>query len=88
MKTRFRKSFTRDLKKLKSRTLLDRVRQIIGHVEDATDPGAISDLKKLSGATHAYRIRVGEYRIEIIIEGDTVEFIRLLPRGDLYRFFP
>jgi hypothetical protein len=35
MKTSFRKSFTRDLKKVKDRKLLDRVRELILEVEEA-----------------------------------------------------
>jgi mRNA interferase RelE/StbE len=88
MKTGFRKSFTRDLKKLKDPAVLDRVREVIEQVEAAADAGAISDLKKLSGTTNAYRIRIGDYRLGVTIEGELVEFVRFLHRRDLYRFFP
>ncbi len=88
MKTSFRKSFTRDLKKVKDQAILDRVREVIEQVEAAASPGAIRDLKKLSGTGNAYRIRVGEYRLGVTIKGDGVDFVRFLPRRDLYRFFP
>ena len=88
MRTTFRKSFARDLKKIKVRGTLDGVRQIIEAVEAAPDPLAIGGLKKLSGTDRFYRIRLGDYRIGIVIEGDAVEFVRCLPRRDLYRFFP
>jgi mRNA interferase RelE/StbE len=88
MKTAFRKSFVRDLKKVKDQRLLARVRKIIEAVEAAADLRAIEDLKQLSGTTNYYRIRVGEYRIGVVIEEATVEFVRFLPRRDLYRFFP
>lgn len=88
MRTGFRKSFARDLKKVKDQAILDRVREVIEQVEKAADPGAVDDLKKLSGAGNSYRIRVGDYRVGVTIAGDTVEFVRFLPRRDLYRFFP
>lgn len=88
MRTSFRKSFARDLRKVKDRAILDRVRETIERVEAAPDPGAIPDLKKLGGADDAYRIRVGDYRLGVTIEGDLVDFVRFLPRRDLYRFFP
>lgn len=88
MKTTFRKSFARDLKKVKAREVLDRIREVIEQVEAADSPDEIHDLKKLSGADNTYRIRLGEYRIGVFIEGDTVEFVRCLPRRDLYRYFP
>ncbi len=88
MTASFRTSFARDLKKVKDRAVLDRVRQVLEEVEAATEPGAIGELRKLSGAGNAYRIRIGEYRIGLTIEGDAVEFVRFLHRRDLYRFFP
>jgi len=88
MRTAFRTSFTRDLRKVKSQSTRDRVREVIEQVEAAPDPAAISDLKKLTGASNAYRIRIGDYRIGVTIEGDLMEFVRFLHRRDLYRFFP
>lgn len=88
MKTSYRKSFTRDLKKVKDQIILDGVRDAIEQVEAAISSQEISNLKKLSGTEDCFRIRVGDYRIGVAIEGDTVEFVRCLPRRDLYRFFP
>ncbi|MEM9215017.1 MAG: type II toxin-antitoxin system RelE/ParE family toxin [Cyanobacteria bacterium P01_F01_bin.150] len=34
-----------------------------------------------------YRIRIGDYRIGIIVTGDVVSFIRVLHRKDMYRSF-
>jgi len=88
MKAAFRKSFARDLKKIKDQALLLGVRQAIEQVEAVADLRAVSYLKKLSGTGYYYRIRVGDYRLGVAIEGDTVEFVRCLPRRDLYRYFP
>jgi mRNA interferase RelE/StbE len=88
MNTSFRKSFARDLKKIKDQELLDRIRKVIEAVEEADDLQEIGNLKKMAGTTAFYRVRVGDYRIGIAIEGDTVDFVRCLPRRDLYRFFP
>jgi len=88
MKAAFRKSFTRDLKKVKDQEVRDRVRQVIEEVEAAGELAAIGNLKKISGTANFYRIRTGDFRIGIVVEGDTVEFVRCLPRRDWYRFFP
>jgi mRNA interferase RelE/StbE len=88
MKTAFRKSFTRDLKRIKDTDVLERVRQVIEEVEAATNLQGIGNLKKMSGTTNFYRIRIGDYRIGTAVEGDTVEFVRCLARRDLYRYFP
>jgi mRNA interferase RelE/StbE len=42
----------------------------------------------MSGTGNFYRIRVGDYRLGAVVEGDQVEFVRCLSRRDLYRFFP
>ena len=88
MNTAFRKTFARDLKKIKDHDLLERIRKVIEGVERADDLQGISNLKKISGTANFYRIRVGEYRIGTVVEGDKVDFVRCLPRRDLYRFFP
>ncbi len=88
MNTTFRKSFARDLKKIKDHDLLDRVRQVVEKAEAAADLSGVGDLTKMSGTRDCYRIRIGEYRIGVVAAGDTIEFVRCLSRRDLYRYFP
>ena len=88
MKVTFRQSFVRDLKKVKTQAVLDRVRRAIEQVEATSTTQEVRDLKKMSGTSNFYRIRVGDYRLGAVVEGDQVEFVRCLPRRDLYRFFP
>ena len=88
MRTAFRKSFARDLKKIKDRALLDRVRKKIEEVEQAASLSEVQGVKKLGGAEEYYRVRVGSYRIGIAVEEEEVEFIRFLHRRDIYRYFP
>ncbi|CAN5241257.1 hypothetical protein BH20GEM2_BH20GEM2_03470 [soil metagenome] len=64
------------------------MRSVILAVEEALDHRATPTLKKLSGRGPYYRLRVGGYRIGIRIDGDTVTFVRVLPRRDIYRYFP
>jgi len=45
-------------------------------------------LKKLKAEGSYYRIRIGNCRIGIIISDDTVIFIRVLNRREIYRYFP
>jgi mRNA interferase RelE/StbE len=84
----FRTSFTRDLRRVREPSLLRRVRETIADVEAAGSVLAIKNLKKLRAEGHYYRIRLGDYRVGVIIEGHTVIFVRLLHRSDIYRYFP
>jgi mRNA interferase RelE/StbE len=88
VKTVFRKSFERDLKKIKDRWVLEQVKRAIEEAEAATSLQAISGVRRLSDARSLYRIRIGEYRIGIAVEGSDVEFVRCLHRREIYRYFP
>lgn len=88
MKTRFRKSFARDLKKVKDAAVAKRIRAIIAQVEAARQLGDLAGVKKLSGSSQVYRIRVGDYRLGVVLDEDVVEFVRCLHRRDIYRHFP
>ena len=88
MRTAFRKSFVRDVKKLKDARVSKQVQSVIETVESASELGDIPNLKKLSGASGYYRVRVGDYRIGLFVKDDGVEFVRVLHRKDIYRRFP
>jgi mRNA interferase RelE/StbE len=84
----FRASFAKDLEKIKNKKLTARVRQVIDRVERAQSLQEVENLKKLRGGDRYYRIRIGDYRIGLAVEGNTVTFVRFLHRSDVYRYFP
>ena len=88
MNTEFRESFVRDLKRVKEQAVHRRVRRAIQAVEEADGVQDLPNMKKLRGGDRCYRIRIGDYRIGLLIDGDTAVFVRCLHRRDVYRFFP
>lgn len=88
MKVLFRASFARDLRAIRDQGLLDRIKRLIHTVENASTLTDISGLKKLRGGTNYYRIRIGEYRVGLAVDEDRVEFVRVLHRREIYRYFP
>lgn len=89
MNFEFKKSFAKDLrKKSKETKLLSRVQEIIQEVDNVGSLHKIKNLKKLKAEGNYYRIRFGDYRIGLIIEDDTIYFVRLLHRSEIYRYFP
>jgi len=88
LKTSFRKSFLKDVKALHSKKLKDRIKSTITDVEKAETIQAIGNLRKLKGGEKYYRIRIGDYRIGIIVEGQMVTFVRCLHRREIYRYIP
>lgn len=88
MRSTFRASVGRDLKRIRSDGILDSVRKAILDVEAAASWSEVPNINKIRGATDAFRICVDDYRIGLFIEGDVAEFVRVLPRRDIYRNFP
>ena len=88
MTASFRTSFVRDLKKLKDAKVRNRVRKAIEAVEEADSLADLPDVQKMSGSSGYYRVRIGSHRIGLAVEGDEVEFVRVLDRKDIYRYFP
>jgi mRNA interferase RelE/StbE len=88
LKVDFKRSFLRDLKYIDEKALKNRVKETIQSIEQAQGPKDISNLKKLKYGDRYYRIRLGDYRIGLILEGNTLTFVRFLHRKDLYKYFP
>jgi mRNA interferase RelE/StbE len=82
------KSFQKDTRKIKDKSLLNKIAVVISEVQKAENINQIRNLKKLKGSSENYRIKIGDYRLGIIISGSSFEFIRCLHRKDIYKFFP
>ena len=88
MKVAFDTGFYKRLLKIKDKALLEKVKQVILQVEDAGDVQQILNIKKMEGFKTFYRIRVGDYRIGVELRRDTILFIAIASRKDIYRKFP
>ena len=88
MKVEFRESFAKDLKALQGKNLLKRVKEVIEAIEQTDSLVSILNLKKLKGSGNYFRLRIGDYRVGVALEGDTVIFVRFLNRKDIYKYFP
>jgi mRNA interferase RelE/StbE len=76
------------LKKIKDKNLLKRVREVIDEVKQAKDLSDLRNLSKLKGYQTFYRIGIGDYRVGLdVVEGQVI-FTRILPRKDIYKYFP
>ncbi|TLU99134.1 type II toxin-antitoxin system RelE family toxin [Dyadobacter luticola] len=87
MRYEYTRAFIRDTKKLPEDIRAD-IKAIIEQVNLAAGLVEIGNLKKMKGFSNAYRVRIGDYRIGIFLEEDTVIFARVLHRKEVYRFFP
>jgi mRNA interferase RelE/StbE len=84
----FLEKFSKDIDRINQPHVKDGVVRMIKRVEAAKSFSEIPHTKKLSGHKSAYRIRVGDYRIGIFLNGQIVQFARVVDRKDIYKLFP
>lgn len=88
MKVEFKRSFLKDLERVRDRSVKERVRQAIERVEEARTLQELENVRKLRGGERYCRIRIGAYRLGLVLQGDTAISVRFLHRKDVYRYFP
>ena len=81
-------SFIKDIKKLKDKPLLEKIKTLIGEAQKASSISELNKIKKLEGYKDFYRSRIGDYRAGFKLEGDTIRFMRFLHRKNIYKYFP
>ena len=87
MNIAFRKSFQKDAEKLPAAVKRD-LAALIDTFTRASKLSDIPDCKKMTGFKNAWRIRLGNYRVGFFFENDIAEFVRVLNRKEIYRYFP
>jgi len=88
MKTVFKNTFLKSIQKIRSEQIKSEIIRSIENVESSNTLRAVNNLKKLKGYKNFYRIRIGTYRIGLKIEGNTVYFVDIDNRKDIYKRFP
>ncbi len=89
MNVEFDKSFLKSIGRLDNRKILNKADSIILLCKSAQNLSDIQNLKKLSGFSNFHRIKIGNYRIGFeLLNKETIRFIILLHRKDIYKKFP
>jgi mRNA interferase RelE/StbE len=85
----YREQFLKDLKKLKKQPIYRQVLELtFTTLPQAESLQAIANVKAMAGYPGRYRIRIGDYRVGIEVQDQTLEIIRVMHRRDFYRYFP
>ena len=88
MEIRYRTSFGRDLRRERHSDLRRGVERVVDLLQRAPSVANVPGLVSMQGYANHYRVRVGDYRLGIIVDGDTAILVRFLHRRDIYRHFP
>lgn len=79
--------FDKEEGKLKNKALSQQIVNLIENLPAIENIHEIPSLKRLKGTT-AYRIRMGDYRLGVTIENDTITFHSIGHRKMFYDSFP
>ena len=88
MKVVFLRKFSKDLDKIKKPGDRKSILEIIALVKQSASIEEIPGAKKLIGFEDTFRIRSGDYRIGVFVIEESVEFVRVVHRKDIYKVFP
>lgn len=80
------RSFEKDAKRLPPE-VQQKLKQLILQIQKINTFSEIG-CEKLSGFENAFRSRLGNYRIGIYKDGETIVLSRILNRKEIYRYFP
>ena len=80
MRVSFSRHFNKQLSYSNDKRLAIAVFKTIQMIKEAQRPEQIPRLKKLKGHPNAFRLRVGDFRIGLFIEGNKVDFAALAHR--------
>ena len=88
MELRYHAQFNRDLRRLRNSALAQSIEQIIAELKAASSLTEVRGVRRLRGEGRHYRIRIGEHRLGMAQDGDTIILRRFLHRSQIYRNFP
>jgi mRNA interferase RelE/StbE len=66
------------------RALSKEQRRNVGRRLDALQDNLSGDVKKLTGRTHEYRLRIGSFRVLFMLESDLINVYRVSDRKEAY----
>lgn len=81
-------SYLRAIKKIKNSDLILNLNFIIENIEKAETSAEAENIKKLSGFSNCYRIKLDNYRIGIAPDDNKVVLVQFQHRKDIYKKFP
>lgn len=88
MEVKFSRPFEKDLNSITEKQVVLKVDEIIRELRRSNSLQNIAGVKKLKGYKNSYRIRIGDYRLGLKVEGRIIWLARLMRRKEIYRYFP
>ena len=88
MRTLYSKKFLKDLSKIPTSKRTSIETFVFEALVRGNSIAKIGKMEKLRGYQNFYKVRFGNYRLGLKLEGETLILERVLHRKDIYRYFP
>jgi len=88
MQTAFTQKFKKQVDSCKDKHIRKKLLSVIDEIASAENLLYVKHIKKLKGSKSCYRVRVGDFRIGLTIDQETVVFAAFDHRSDIYKYFP
>ncbi len=88
MKIKITRKFKRQIDHCDDKHIRKKVAAVIDAIRNSRSIKSIPNTRKLKGFKNCYRIRIGDYRIGILIDHDSAVFAAFDHRSDIYKYFP
>ena len=88
MQIEFTRKFQKQIDSCTDKRIKLKIAEIIREIIRTESMIGFNNLKKLAGYKNSYRIRLGQYRIGITIDKETVIFAAFDHRSAIYKYFP
>ena len=81
--------FLKDLKKIEKLEIYSEIKNFcFTGLYSYNNIFEIRNLKKITGHKNYYRLRLGDFRIGLKLENNTIYLMRVLHRKEIYKYFP
>jgi mRNA interferase RelE/StbE len=88
MKVTYGKRLLKDIDSIQTLSVNLLLQETLELIESAQTIRDIPNIKKLKGNKGFFRVRLGNYRLGIHVDGERVAILRFLHRKEIYKKFP
>lgn len=85
---KFKNPYEKDIEKITDKKLAEQVASVIQELENCKAIAEIRSVKKMKAKGLYFRIRIGNYRLGLSQNQNTVTLLRFMHRKDIYTYFP
>ena len=89
MNITYHSKFKKDIRKINDSKLKESLLDKIQEMKEVSSIEDLPGIKKMSGHSTAYRMRIGSYRLGFYLENEgNLQLKRFVKRNDIYKLFP